>query len=223
MFLSDRHTDQLFAQSGDADDSAFSEMKLRAGLIKDLLAIDFRAHIGGDAVVELGLALDRFQERMLSAQLQQPLFKHLLGVLALRLGDRDAAVVPQFDLRGQRNGRREGDRFASGDLNAGLRHRIEFFLFKRFGQRLRNQPFRGLFKDHVRAERALDDAAGRFALTKSGNPEALRQPPGSLVERFLDAGVIELDFEQHLRLGDAFRGNFHRSTFMGQGLGHSCG
>ena len=201
MFLSDRHTDQLLAQSGDANDSAFSEMKLRAGLIKDLLAIDFRAHIGGDAVVELGLidfrahiggdavvelglALDRFQERMLSAQLQQPLFKHLLGVLALRLGDRDAAVVPQFDLRGQRNGRREGDRFASGDLNAGLRHRIEFFLFKRFGQRLRNQPLGRLFKDHVRAERALDDAARALCpveIRESGSAATAAGQPGRAI------------------------------------------
>jgi len=100
VFFADRHADQLLAQSGDADDGAFAEMKLCARLIQDLFAIDFSAHIGGDSIIEFGLALDRLAATDLASQLayqdavrryHERLKAHFLPILFA------AAPIPQVD------------------------------------------------------------------------------------------------------------------------------
>ena len=209
VLVADGGADQLLTQSRHADDRVFAQVELRALLIEDLLTVDFGVDIGRHAVVEFGRALDRFEHGVLAAQFEQALLQHVLGVFALRLGDGDAAVVAQLDHGRQGNGRLERDRLALGDFDAGLGDRFQAFLLQSLGQRLGNQSLGGLFEDGVGAERALDDAARRLALAEAGDAVALRQTAGGLVERFLDPRIVQLDFEQHLRLGHAFSGYFH--------------
>ena len=148
-------------------------MKLCSGLVEDLFTFDLGAHVGGDTVIELGLALDRLEHGVLTAQLEQSFLEHLLGKLALRLGDRNALIVAELHHRRQWDRGSERDRFPAGDFDARLRDRIKFFLFQRLSQGLRDEPL-GRFLEHgIGAERVLDHAPGRFALAEAGDAEAL--------------------------------------------------
>ena len=208
----DLEAEQLLEQSGQGDLLALAQEELRAALAEHFFFADEGAEVGGDLIVELGRALDRFEQGVAAAQREHLLVDQIFAVFALGACDGDAAVVAQLDGGRQGDGDAQGERLAGGDLDFGRRDRFQPFAVERFLHGLGQHPLGGFLEDGVGAERALDDLAGRFAFAEAGDAVALREAARGLIERALNPLVVQLDVEHHLSFGDAFRSDLHSPT-----------
>ena len=146
---------------------------------------------------------------MLAPQLEDRVIDHLVRDHDRLLVGDDAAVIAEIDGGLKGHGGLEADRPAFQDLEAGRANRRQALLPQGFLVRLRDKALDGFIEDHVRAEGALDDGAGRPALAEARDAVAQGEPPRGVVERLLDALVVDFDLEDHLGLRDALRGDFH--------------
>ena len=159
---------------------------------------------------------------MAAAQREHLLVDQFFAVLALGAGDGDAAVVAQFDGGREGDGDAQGERLAGGDLDFGRRDHFQAFALERFLHGLGQHPLGGFLEDGVDAERALNDLAGCFAFAEAGDAVALGEAARGLIERALDALVVQLDVEHDLSFGDAFRSDLHSPTTRSHDAGARC-